>query len=80
MLLSGCSKGLDRTPDYTSEETYRAIINQASSEATPAELEAFDYAVSNLTIEQLAVKYKGMSFRKLAKTELEFYITEKEKC
>jgi len=68
-LLAGCGKGLDRSADFSTYDSYQTAVNQAFKEMTPAEGEAFNWAVSDQTIDSIAQKYKGMSFRQIALNE-----------
>jgi hypothetical protein len=74
LVLVGCGNGLDKSPDLTSFEVYKIKINQDFSEAEPQEVEAFNFAVSDVNFEQLKQKYPGTPYRKIARNELESYL------
>lgn len=71
VFLAGCGKGFDRAADFTSANKYKERIALAAKEATQPEIEAFDWAVSDQTIESLKSKYAGKTFRQIALAELD---------
>jgi len=72
LTLMGCGKGLDRSPDFTSHATYKATVDAAFTELSNSDQgEAFNWAVSDQTIDSLAQKYKGKSFRQIGLMETE---------
>ncbi|MDD2664564.1 MAG: hypothetical protein PHD19_12510 [Dechloromonas sp.] len=75
VFLTACGKGFDRSADFTSVEKYKEKIAQAASEATKEEIEAFDWAVSDQTIDSLKSKYTGKTFRQIALAELDAEIS-----
>jgi len=74
LILSGCAKGLDKSPNLSSPNAYRAAIDQDLTEAKPEEVEAFNFAVSDMNFDQLKQKYPNASYRKIAKSELAGYL------
>ncbi len=70
LVLSACGKGLDKTPDLSSIEAYRKAIEIDLAEAKPEELNAFNFAVSDLNFDRLKQKYPNSSYRDIARTEL----------
>lgn len=78
--LTGCDKGFDRAADFSSEENYKTRITKAASEATQLEIAAFDWAVSQHTIESLKAKYPGKSFREIGVGEIEREIQLQQKA
>lgn len=79
LLLAACGKGLDKKPDFSSYENYKPRIDSDFSEATPAEVEAFNFAVSNIDFGRLKEKYAGKSYRSIAKDELIEYLSSMNK-
>ena len=75
LVLSACGKGLDKKPDLSSTEAYRKAIDIDLAEAKPEEINAFNFAVSDLNFDQLKKKYPSTSYRDIARTELKNYIT-----
>ena len=75
IILSACGKGLDKSPNMSSPEAYRIAIDQDFAEAKPEEVLAFNFAVSNMNFDQLKQKYPSASYRKIAKSELDGYLT-----
>lgn len=78
-LLAACGKGLDKKPDFSSYEIYKPKIDSDFSEAKPSEVDAFNFAVSNLSFDQLKAKYNGKSYRDIAKEELRDYLSSMKK-
>ena len=78
VILSACGKGLDKSPNLTSQQEYRATIDKDIAEAKPDEVAAFNFAVSDLNFEQLKQKYPSGTYRKIAKSELEAYVVTLE--
>lgn len=74
LLLTACSKGIDKTPDTSSFEVYKVRIDQDFAEAKPEQVMAYNYAVSNLDFDTLKTKYKGSSYRDIATLELQSYL------
>ncbi|MFN4236928.1 MAG: hypothetical protein ACK4FZ_06750 [Vogesella sp.] len=74
LLLTACSKGIDKTPDTSSLDVYKVRIEQDFAEATPEQVAAFNYAVSGLDFDTLKAKYKGSSYRDIASRELQAHL------
>lgn len=74
LVLTGCGKGLDKSPDLNSLDVYKIKINQDFAEAKSQEVEAFNFAVSDVSFDQLKQKYPSGSYRKIARSELEGYL------
>jgi len=74
VILSACNKGLDKFPDLSNIQTYKLKIDRDFSEASQQEVEAFNFAVSDMNFDQLKQKYPNSSYRKIARNELEFYL------
>jgi hypothetical protein len=70
MLIAGCSKGLDRTPDISSPEKYRAKALDDLKEVPKAQTDAYNWAVSDQTVDTLKSNYSGKSYRQIANAEL----------
>jgi hypothetical protein len=71
--LTGCSKGLDKHPNFSSAETYRTDILADTKDSSPTEIAAYNFAVSNLSIESLKANYSNETYRSIAKKELVTY-------
>lgn len=74
LILAGCGKGLDTSPDFSSVHAYKTRIDQDFAAAKPEEAAAFNFAVSNLSYEQYKQQYSGTTYRKAAHAELEKYL------
>jgi hypothetical protein len=74
-VISACSDGLDKSPNLSSPQAYRETIDQDLAKVKPEEAEAFNFAVSDLNFDQLKQKYPNTSYRKIAKSELESYLS-----
>lgn len=66
LALAGCGKGLDRTPDLSSLENYKAKLNEIFSEIPPAEQEAFNWVANQMSFELLKQHYSGKTYRQFA--------------
>ncbi len=78
MVLAGCnSKGIDAALDGKNEQAYRESLNKAWPDMSAEQQEAFNWAVGNFSIDQLAGKYASMTPRKIIDTEADGYIAFK---
>lgn len=77
LLISGCSKGIDRSL-VTGEgiEQYRASLQQAAEEMSEEEKAAFGWAVSDFNIERLHHEYPNASPRQIIRGEVKKGLTE----
>lgn len=74
LFLSGCGKGIDAKLATESEPAYRASLNRAWQEMSAEQQEAYNWAVSNFTLEQLVAKYPSMTPRTVISKESDEYI------
>jgi len=77
LALSACSKGIDRalvTGD--GQAAYRASLDRLTPEATPEQLAAFNWAVSDMSIELLHSRYPNASPRRVVHGEAERLLKE----
>lgn len=75
IAITGCGKGLDRVPDLSSLDRYRAQIKEDINGVPQEKLDAYDWAVSDRTFEDLKAKYSGKTYLQIAKTEIEKQIS-----
>lgn len=75
LILSACSKGLERSPNFSNQQTYRETIDKDFTNAKQEEIEAFNFAVSDRSFDQLKQNHPKASYRKIAKDELDTYVT-----
>ena len=78
MILTGCSNGLDNHPDLTNVDTYKARIEADVKGASPTEIAAYNFAVSDLNFDKLKANYGHESYRGIAKHELAAYQSKLE--
>lgn len=69
--LAGCNKGLDLKPDLTSQEAYTAKINKDLKDIGPSKQEAYNWAVQDLSLEDIRTRYSGSNYRQIAESELD---------
>ena len=74
LSLSGCGKGIDATLETASEQAYRASLDAAWKDMSAEQQNAFNWAVSNFTLEQLIAKYPKMTPRSVVVSEADAYI------
>lgn len=74
LILSACSEGLDKMPNLSNSQVYRETIDRDIVRAKAEEVAAFNFAVSDMSFDQLKQKYPNASYRKIAKSELENYL------
>lgn len=74
LILSACSKGLDKSPNFSNQQTYRETIDKDFANAKQEEIESFNFAVSDRSFDQLKQNYPKASYRKIAKDELDTYL------
>lgn len=77
LLLSACSKGLDRSL-VTGEgiEQFQASLQKAAEEMTPEEKEAFSWAVSDFDLARLHKVYPDASPRQIIRGEVKEGLAE----
>ncbi|HUH88506.1 MAG TPA: hypothetical protein VL003_10740 [Pusillimonas sp.] len=74
-VLSGCGKaGIDKNIVTDSEANYQKTLSAAWASMTPAQQEAYNWAVRNFTLEQLTATYSTITPRKLIENEAEYSI------
>lgn len=75
LLLVGCTgKGIDAPLATTDETAYRASLNKAWPDMSAHQQEAFNWAVSNFSLQQLIAKYSSMTPRVVISRETDEYI------
>lgn len=80
LFLLGCSKGgVDASLSSKNEHAYRETLNRAWVKMTPEQQEAFNWAVSNFTLEQLFNKYEELTPRSVITAEANEYIALQQK-
>jgi hypothetical protein len=77
LLVSGCAKGIDRSL-ITGEgvDKYRSSFQQAAEAMTDAEMEAYNWAVSDFDIDRLHQVYPNASPRQIIRGEVQKGLTE----
>ena len=77
LTLAGCSRGLDSHLN-TSEgkEKYHASLNAAAKDFSQEELDAFNWAVSDLSLENLNARYPGAAPRQVIRGEVALVLAE----
>ncbi|MDM0053836.1 hypothetical protein [Variovorax sp. J22R115] len=75
--LAACSNGIDK-PLVTAKGTdaYRASLDEAVRDMDKRQIAAFDWAVSNLSIETLNARYPNQSARKIIAGEADAVLKE----
>jgi hypothetical protein len=71
LSVAGCSKGLDLKPDFSSHELYKVKINKDLKEIGDAKKEAFNWAVDDISIDDLGKNHKDHSYLQIAKIEID---------
>lgn len=74
VALSACGKGIDAKLATDSESAYRASLNKAWQDMNAEQQKAFNWAVSNFSLEQLIAKYPSMTPRQVVDREADEYI------
>lgn len=74
LTLSGCGKGIDAKLATESEGAYRNSLNSAFRDMRPEQQQAFNWAVSNFSLEQLIAKYPQITPRMVVSKEADEYI------
>lgn len=71
LALAGCSRGIDK-PLVTNlgEETYRKTLAEAAGSMDQRDVEAFDWAVSDLNIDTVNTRYPNQSPRQIIRGEV----------
>jgi hypothetical protein len=70
-VLAGCSKGLDKAlVTDKGADIYQVSLNEALRDMDQRSTEAFNWAVSDLTIETLNARYPNQSSRKVIRGEV----------
>lgn len=70
--LSGCSKGVDRAlVTDKGVEAYKVSVAEAAADMDLHQAEAFDWAVSDLTLEKLHATYPNQSARQVIRGEVQ---------
>lgn len=77
VLLSGCGKGVDAKLATTNEQAYRVSLNAAWQDMNAEQQNAYNWAVSNFTLEQLIAKYPSLTPRMVITREADEYIKVK---
>lgn len=78
VLLAGCTgKGLDAPLTTTDEASYRASLDAAWVDMTEPQQAAFNWAVSDLNLQQLAAKYPSVTPREVIRREADEYLERK---
>jgi hypothetical protein len=72
--LSGCGKGVDAKLATENEQAYRPSLNKAWQDMSPEQQQAYNWAVSNFSLEQLVAKYPSMTPRTVINKEADEYI------
>jgi hypothetical protein len=75
--LAGCSKGVDK-PLATDKgvDAYRASLAEAVRDMDKRQTDAFNWAVSNLSVEAINARYPNQSPRKIMRGEAEAVMNE----
>lgn len=75
LALAACGgKGVDAKIATDSEEAYKKTLDKAWPEMTQAQQEAYNWAIRNFTLGQLATAYPTITPRKVIEAEAEHYI------
>lgn len=74
LLLTGCGKGVDATLQTANANVYHPSLAKAWKDMTPDQQNAFNWAVSNISLEQLHQKYANASPRRVITDEADQYI------
>lgn len=77
VLLSACGKGVDAKLTTSNEQAYRVSLNAAWQDMTANQQNAYNWAVSNFTVDQLIAKYPSMTPRTVIEREADDYIKVK---
>lgn len=79
LSVAGCSKGLDLKPDFSSHELYKAKINKDLKEIGDAKKEAFNWAVDDISIDDLGKNHKDNSYLQMARIEIDKKVDHSKK-
>lgn len=71
LSLAACSKGLDKKPDFTSQEAYTAQINKDLTDIGEAKKEAFNWSVQGVAFDDLRSRHLASTYRQIAESELD---------
>ena len=75
LSLSACKKeGLDQILSTENERPYRESLNQAWAKMTPEQQEAYNWAVSDINLDQFFVRYPKATPRQVITQEADSYI------
>lgn len=74
LFLHGCGKGVDAKLETHNEQAYRKSLNSAWQDMSADQQNAFNWAVSNLTLDQLIAKYPSMTPKTVITSEADEYI------
>lgn len=71
LVVAGCGQGLDKTPDLTSIDKYRSKSAEDLKEVPTETVAAYNWAVSDQTVDSLRATYSHKSYREIAKAEID---------
>ena len=77
LIMSGCGKGVDAKLATENEQAYRTSLDNAWREMSPEQQQAYNWAVSNFSLDQLIAKYPKMTPRMVVNKEADEYIQSK---
>lgn len=75
LTLGACGNGVDKTLSRKSDWDYHRSLDEAFKDMTPQQQQAFNWAVSNINLEQLLSKYPTLTPRKVIQQEADETIT-----
>lgn len=72
LILSGCTKGLDNKPDFSSMEGYKTKVNKDLADVSESKREAFNFALSDVSsLDDLSKRNQGKTYLQMAEAELD---------
>ncbi len=74
LLLAGCGKGIDARLSVNDERSYRESLNKAWEVMTDEQKNAFNWAVSNLSLDEFFRRYPKSTPRDVISSEADAYI------
>jgi len=69
LALVACGRGVDKTLSRDSDWDYHRSLDDAFKDMKPEQQQAYNWAVSNLTLDQLLAKYHTLTPRKVIEQE-----------
>lgn len=68
-MLAACGSGVDKKLDTTSADTYRASLDVAAKDMSDKDKQAFDWAVQDLTVDDIRRRYPSSTPREIIRAE-----------